>query len=93
MQISVTETESMEIKSCGSDSHRVTVRNPSHGHCQIRLGRSLDLHWMAKAVGGGVGVDDRKVCCNVLCTGVNRGKLSGASVWGRTPSNYKLYLA
>ena len=46
MQISVTETDSMAIKSSGSDSHGVTVLNPSPRHCPMGLGRSLDLRWM-----------------------------------------------
>ena len=58
MQISVTETDSMAIKSCGSDSHSVTVRDPSPGHCPMRLGGSFDLRWIEKVAGGGIEVDD-----------------------------------
>ena len=58
MQISVTEPDSMEIKSYGSDSHGVTVRDPSPGHCQMGLGRSLYLRWMEYVAGGGIEVDD-----------------------------------
>ena len=53
MQISVTETDGMAIKSCGSDSHGVTVRNPSPGHSSMGQGKSLDLFWMEKMAGGG----------------------------------------
>ena len=48
MQISVTETDSMAIKSYGSDSHDVTVRDPSPGHIPMGLGRSLVFCWMGK---------------------------------------------
>ena len=41
MQISVTEPDSMAIKSCGSDSHGVTVCDPSPGHCPMGLDRIL----------------------------------------------------
>ena len=58
MQISVTETDIMAIKSCGSDSHGVTVCDPSLGNCPMGLGRSLDLCWMEKVAGGGIEVDD-----------------------------------
>ena len=58
MQISVTVTDSMAIKSCGSDSHDVTVRDTSPGHCPMGLGRSLDLRWMEKVAGSGIEVDD-----------------------------------
>ena len=78
------------IRSCGSDSHGVIVRDPSPRHCPIELATSLDLCWMEKMVGGGIEVDDWTVCFNALCTGVNRRKLNGASVWGRTLGNYKL---
>ena len=54
----MTETDSMAIKSRGSDSHGVTVRDPSLGHCPIRLSRRLDLRWMEKVAGGGIEVDD-----------------------------------
>ena len=78
MQISVTQADSMAIKSCGSDSHGVTVRDSSPGHCPMGLGRSLDLRWMGKVAGGGIEVDNQTVCCNALCTGINRSKLSVA---------------
>ena len=58
MQISATVTDSMAIKSCGSDNHGVTVRDPSPRHCPMGLGRSLDLRWMKKVAGGGIEVDD-----------------------------------
>ena len=54
----MTVTDSMAIKSCGSDSHDVTVRDPSLGHCKMGLGRSLDLRWMEKVAGGCIEVDD-----------------------------------
>ena len=53
------------------------------------LGFALD----EKVSGGGIEVDDETVCCNALYTSVNRRKLSGASVWGRTPGNYRLFFA
>ena len=58
MQISVTEPDSMAIKSRGSDSHGVTVRDPSPGHCPMGLGRSLDSRRMDKVAAGGIEVDD-----------------------------------
>ena len=45
-------------KSYGSDSHGVTVRDPSSGQSLMGLGRSLDLRWMEKVDGGGIEVDD-----------------------------------
>ena len=48
---------------------------------------------MEKMAGGGVEVDDQTVCCSALCTGVKSKKLSGASVWERTPGNYRLFSA
>ena len=63
------------------------MSGPSLEHCPIGLGRTLDLCWMEKVAGGGIEVDDTMVCCNALCTGVNRRKLSGASVGGKTPAN------
>ena len=66
MQISVTETASMAIKSCESDSNCVTMRDPSPGHCPMGLGRSLDLHWMEKMVGGKRETNDLTVYRNAL---------------------------
>ena len=43
MQIFVIETDSMVIKSCGSDNHGVTLHDPSPGHSPMGLGRSLDM--------------------------------------------------
>ena len=43
MQIFVTETDSMEIKSCGRDSHGAIVCDPSLGNSTMGLGKSLDL--------------------------------------------------
>ena len=63
----VTETQKLEgrrcdnnmaIKSCGSDNHGISVREPSLGHCPMVLGRSLDLRWMEKVAGGGIEVGD-----------------------------------
>ena len=51
-------SDSMAIKSCGSDSHDVTVGDPSPGHYPMGLGRSLDLRWMEKVASGGIEVDD-----------------------------------
>ena len=58
MQISVTEPDRMAVKSCGSDSHGVTVCDPSPGHCPMGLGRSLGLRWMEKVVGVRIEVDN-----------------------------------
>ena len=58
MQISVTEPDSMAIKSCGSDNHNVTVRDSSPGHCTMGLGRSLDSRRMEKVAACGIEVDD-----------------------------------
>ena len=44
MQIFVTKSDSMAIKSCGSDSHGDTMCDPSPEHNPMELGRSLDLH-------------------------------------------------
>ena len=92
MQISVTKMDGMAIKTCGSDNHGVTVRDPSPGHSPMGLGRSLDLRWMENVAGGGIEVDDLTVCCNVLCTGVNKRKLSVASVWGKVPCKLQAVL-
>ena len=51
MQISVTKSDGMAIKSCESDSHGATVCDPSPGHSPIGLGRSLDLHWLENWAG------------------------------------------
>ena len=51
MQISVTKSDSMAIKSCGSDSHGATVCDPSPGHSPMGLGRSLDLRWLENWAG------------------------------------------
>ena len=58
----MTVTDSTAIKSCGSDSHDVTVRDPSPGHCPMGLGRSLDLRWMETIAGGKRETDDQAVC-------------------------------
>ena len=36
----------------------VIVGDPSPGHCPMGLGRSLDLRWMEKMVGGKRELDD-----------------------------------
>ena len=41
MQISVTKSDSMAIKSCGSDSHGATVCDPSPGHSPMGLGAGV----------------------------------------------------
>ena len=61
MRLSMIDIDCLVIKSCGSDSHGVTVRNPSRGHYLIRLGRSLDLCWMEKMAGGKRELDGRVV--------------------------------
>ena len=71
----MTETDSMAIKSCESDSQGVTVRNPSPGHCPMGLRRILDLRWMEKMAGGKKELDDRVVCCIVLRTEITVGQL------------------
>ena len=58
MQISVTETGRLAMKSCGSDSHGVTLPDPSPGHSPTGLGRSLNLRWIEKVAGCGIEVDD-----------------------------------
>ena len=51
MQISVTKSDSMAIKSCESDSHGATVCDPSPGHSPMGLGRNLDLCWLENWAG------------------------------------------
>ena len=51
MQISVTKSDSMAIKSCESDSHGATVCDPSPGHSPMGLGGSLDLRWLENWAG------------------------------------------
>ena len=46
----------------------VIIGDPSPGHCPMGLGRSLDLRWMEKMVGGKRELDDRVVCCKVPWT-------------------------
>ena len=58
MQVFATKTHNMAIKSCGSDSRGVTVRDPSPGRSPMGLGRSLVLRWMEKVAGAEVEVDD-----------------------------------
>ena len=41
----------MAIKSCGRDSHGVTVCDPSPRRSPMGLGRSLDLRWLEKVAG------------------------------------------
>ena len=72
MQISVTETDSIAIKSCKSDSNCVTVRDPSPGRCPMGLGTSLDLRWMEKMAGGKGETDDQAVYGSALRTGFAR---------------------
>ena len=80
MQISVKETDSMAITSCESDSNCVTVRDPPPGHCQIGLGRSLDLCWMEKMAGNKGEPDDGTVYGNALRTGFARKHLIKVSI-------------
>ena len=75
MHISVTETDSMKIKSCERDSNCVTVRNPSPGHCPMGLGKSLYCAGWKKMAGGGVEVDDQTVYCNAQRTSDERKQL------------------
>ena len=67
MHISVTESDSMAIKSCGSDSHGVIMRDPLTGHSPMGLSRSLDLCRMGKVAGCGIEMDDQIVFCHALC--------------------------
>ena len=61
MQICATKkTDSMVINSCESDSHGVTMCDPSLGHSPMGLGRSLDLCWLKKVVGSKNRVDGIK---------------------------------
>ena len=80
MQISVTETYSMAIRSCESGSNCVTVRYPSPGHCSMGLGRSLDLLWMEKMGGGKGEPDDQVEYGNALRTGFARKHLIKVSI-------------
>ena len=48
---------------------------------------------MEKVPGGGIEMDDQTIYCNALCTDVSKRKLSGASIWGRTQLNYRLFFA
>ena len=57
MQISAIKTDSMVIKSCGSDSHGVIVCDPSLGRSPMELDRNLDLRWLEKVAGDGNRVD------------------------------------
>ena len=57
MQIFVTKSNSMAIKSCGSGSHGVTMCDPSLGHSRMGLGRSLALRWLVKVAGSKNRVD------------------------------------
>ena len=50
------------------------------------------MRWMEKVIGGRIEVDNRTVCCNALWPGVNKGKLSRASVWERTVGKFQLVL-
>ena len=65
----------MAIKSCGSDSHGVTMRDPSSGHFSMGLGRILDLCCMEKMAGGKRELNDRAVCCKVLRTEITARQL------------------
>ena len=80
MQISVTETDSMAIKSCGSDSHGVTMRDPSPRHYTMAPGRNLDLLWMKKVADGGVEADDQVVSCSAQWTNDKREWLIGVAI-------------
>ena len=80
MQISVTISDSMAIKSCESDSHGVTAYDPSPGHSPMGLGRSLDLRWMEKVADDGVGADDLVVSCNAQRTNDKREWLIGVAI-------------
>ena len=66
MQILVTKTDSITIRSCESDNNCVTGRNPSPGNYPIGVGRSLDLHWMEKMAGGKGKTDDQAIYSNAL---------------------------
>ena len=45
------------------------------------LGRSLDLRWMEKMVGGKRELDDRVVCCKVPRTEITAEQLIVAIFW------------
>ena len=57
----------------------VIVGDPSPGHCPMGLGRSLDLRWMEKMVGGKRELDDRVVCCKVPRTEITAGQLTATT--------------
>ena len=57
------------------------------------LGRSLDLCGIKKVVGGGVQTHDQIVYCNTQWTSGKRKQLIKASIWERTPGNYRLFSA
>ena len=57
MQILGIKTDSMAIKSYGSDSHGVTTCDPSLVDSLMGLGMSLDLRWLEKVASGGNRVD------------------------------------
>ena len=56
----MTKSDSIAIKSCGNDSHGVTVCDPSPGHSPMGLGRSLDLRWLEEVAGAKNRVDGIK---------------------------------
>ena len=56
-------------------SQYVIIGDESLGHCPMGRGRSLDLRWMEKMVGGKRELDDRVVCCKVPQTKITPGQL------------------
>ena len=80
MQISVTETDSITIKTFEGDRNCVTVCDPSPRHYPIGLGRSLDLRWMVKIAGGKGEMDDQAVYGNALPIGFARRHLIKVSI-------------
>ena len=53
----------------------IIIGYPSPGHCPMGQGRSLDVRWMEKMVGGKRELDDRVVCCKVPRTEITAGQL------------------
>ena len=80
MQISVTETDSMAIKSCESDNNFATVHDPFPWHCPMGLGRNLDLRWMEKMADGKGELDDGTVYDSMLRMGFARKHIIKVSI-------------
>ena len=91
VQISVTETSSMAMKSCGNDSNCVIVCGTSPGHYPMGLRKRLDLRWVEKMAGGKGEADDQAVYCNAVWTGFARKHLIKASIRMWQPGKYGMF--